>query len=170
MQPWGPVARCGLRKRTPGTFVSETSWHRAARYRRASGTGRWVRAGRAHLAGNTELRSTYTHLPAGARVRVPRALLPAGSGSGPCAALRADTRGFIAPTTAARSLRTRTRGPGLLCYPRQTCLTRPASCSTLPSTSLQSGYAPIEPAACRARGRPPRTGAASSWVSACSRL
>lgn len=94
---------------------------------RRSGTSRRIHGTTVHL---------HTHLPAGARVRVACGLLPAGSRGGPCTALRADTRGFIAPTTAARSLRTCTRCPGLLCYSRQTRLTRPASCPTLPSTAL----------------------------------
>lgn len=81
----------------PGTSVSETSWHREARYRRASGTGRWVRAGRARLAGYTELRSTHTHVC----LQVPECVFRAVSclqGPGVAPVLR------CAPTPAGLSL------------------------------------------------------------------
>lgn len=155
----------------PGTCVSETSWHRAKRYRRASGMVRWVRAPQGYLQ-PAPRDSVHLHalLPVGARVRVPCGRWPAGSGSGPSAALRAHTRGLIAPAAAARSLRACARRSGLLHYSCQARLTRPESCPPLPSTARQPGHAPPEPAACCARGRSPSADPARSRVSACSSL
>lgn len=170
-QLWGLVARCGSKKRTPGTCVSATSWRREARYRRASEMGRWVRAGQGSTACSRPTRvHLHAHLSAGARMRVPCGRRPAWSRGGPCIALHVNTRGFIAPATAARGLRACARCPGLLCYSRQACLARPAGYSALPRIALQPGHTPSEPAACCARGRSPSADATRSWVSACSSL
>lgn len=129
--------------------------------------GRWVRAGQGSTASSRPTRvHLHARLSAGARVRVPCGRRPAWSRGGPSIALRVNTRGLIAPATAARGLRACARCPGLLCYSRQACLARPAGYSALPRIALQPGHTPPEPAACCARGRSPSADATRSWVSA----
>nr|XP_030722902.1 DALR anticodon-binding domain-containing protein 3 isoform X4 [Globicephala melas] len=109
---------------------------------------------RPEVAGSAATRSLAC-LPAGARARGSRHRRPAGSWRGPGTELRANPRGAGAPAAAVRRLRARPRRRGRLCRAHRPRRPGPARRPALPGAARQPLRPPPEPAACRARGRPP---------------